>query len=46
MVPVDTVQVGCAVTDAVGAAGIGGWAFTVILVAGDIHPIVFFAVRL
>ena len=47
MVPVGVVQVGCAVTDAVGVAGAEGIAFTVSTVAEEIHPVaVFFAVIL
>ena len=46
IVPVATEQVGCAVTDAVGAAGVEGWAFTVTLVAEDIQPLLFLAVKL
>ncbi len=46
IVPVATVQVGCTVTEAVGVAGVAGWAFTVTLVTEEIHPLLFFAVRL
>ena len=45
IVPVATVQLGC-VTDAVGATGVAGCASTVTLVAAEIHPVAFFAVRL
>ena len=45
IVPVATVQVGC-VTDAVGAAGVAGCAFTITLVGAEIHPAAFLAVRL
>ena len=40
IVPVDTVHVGCDVTEAVGADGIVGCALTVTLVALDTHPVV------
>ena len=43
--PVATVQVGCAVTLAIGAAGVAGCAFTVTLVAVPVHPLEFLAVR-
>jgi hypothetical protein len=46
IVPVATVHVGCAVTEAVGAAGVAGCAFTVTLVTEDIQPLLFLAVRL
>jgi hypothetical protein len=46
IVPVATVQVGCAVTVAVGAAGVAGCAFTVTLVTEDVQPLLFLAVRL
>ena len=46
MVPVATEQEGCAVTEAVGAAGVAGWALTVTLVAEDIQPLLFLAVTL
>jgi len=46
MVPVATLQVGCTVTLAVGAAGVAGCAFTVTDVTDDIQPLLFFAVRL
>ena len=46
IVPVATMQVGCAVTDAVGAAGVAGCAFTVTDVAEEIQPLLFFAVTL
>ena len=45
IVPVATLQIGC-VTDAVGAAGVAGCALTVTLVAVEIHPAAFLAVRL
>ena len=38
-VPVATKQVGCAVTLAVGAAGVAGWTLTVTLVPDEIHPV-------
>jgi len=46
MVPVATLHVGCAVTLAVGAAGVAGWAFTVTDVTDEIQPLLFIAVRL
>ena len=46
MVPVADVQVGCAVTLAVGVADAEAGAFTVTLVAADIHPLAFCAVTL
>ena len=45
IVPVPMLQVGC-VTDAVGAAGVASCAFTVTLVAAEIHPAAFLAVTL
>jgi hypothetical protein len=42
MVPVGVVQVGCVVTDAVGAAGAVGKTFTVKLVAELMQPVVIF----
>ena len=46
IVPVATVQVGCAVTIVVGAAGVAGCAFSVIEVREEIQTLLFFAVRL
>lgn len=46
MVPVATVQEGCAVTLAVGATGVAGCALTVTEVIDETHPLLFFAVRL
>jgi hypothetical protein len=47
IVPVGVVQVGCAVTDAVGAAGAEGTVLTVTLVAIETQPVeVFCAVML
>ena len=46
IVPVAREQVGCAVTLAVGAAGVAGCAFTVTLVAALAQPDAFFAVTL
>ena len=46
IVPVATAQVGWVVTLAVGVAGVDGCAFTVTLVADDIHPAAFFTVTL
>ena len=46
IVPVATAHVGCAVTLAVGAAGVAGCAFTVTLVAEPIQPADDFAVTL
>ena len=46
IVPVATAHVGCAVTEAVGAAGVGGCAFTVTEVTEEIQPLLFFAVKL
>jgi hypothetical protein len=47
IVPVGVEQVGCAVTETVGAAGAEGTAFTVTLVAVDVQPVeVFCAVTL
>jgi hypothetical protein len=46
IVPVATVQDGCKVTLAVGAAGAPGLGFTVTIVPVDIHPAAFFAVTL
>jgi hypothetical protein len=47
IVPVGVVQVGCAVTEAVGAAGAEGTTFTVTLVAVDVQPVeVFCAITL
>jgi hypothetical protein len=46
IVPVATVQVGCRVTLAVGAAGVAGWGLTVTEVAGEVHPPEFLAVTL
>jgi ABC-type transport system involved in cytochrome c biogenesis permease subunit len=47
IVPVGVVHVGCAVTEAVGAAGAEGTAFTVTLVAVDVQPVeVFCAITL
>ena len=43
MAPVATVQVGW-VTFTVGAAGVGGWEFTVILVTEEIQLLTSFAV--
>ena len=42
MVPVGVVQVGCTVTDAVGATGEAGSALTVNTVADDTHPVAVF----
>ena len=40
MVPVDRAQVGCAVTEAVGAVIVAGCAFTVTeVVPGETHPL-------
>ena len=39
MVPVGTVQVGCVVTEAVGAAGPPGATLTVRFVAAEIQPV-------
>ena len=44
--PVDTVQVGCAVTVATGVAGVAGCALTVRLVAVLVQPLEFLAVKL
>ena len=44
IVPVATAQVGCAVTLAVGAAGVAGWAATVKLIALEIQPAAFVVV--
>ena len=38
IVPVATVQVGCAVTEAVGTEGVVGCALTVTIVAEEIQP--------
>ena len=46
MVPVATLHVGCAVTLAVGAAGVGGCALTVTEDIDETHPLLFFTVRL
>jgi hypothetical protein len=46
MVPVATVQVGCSVTLAVGAAGVAGCGLTVTEVPGEVHPDEFLAVTL
>ena len=46
IVPVATAQVGCDVTDAVGATGVAGCAFTVTTVAAEIQPATFFTVTL
>ena len=46
IVAVETAHVGCAVTVAVGAAGPPVAPFTVILVALETQPVLFFAVRL
>ena len=46
MVPVGVVQVGCAVTVAVGAAGAVGAAFTVNIVTGEVQPAAFCTVTL
>ena len=46
MVPVATVQVGCAVTLTVGVAGAEAGALTVTLVEADIQPLAFCAVTL
>ena len=42
IVPTGTVQVGCTVTDAVGAKGAVGTAFTVSEVADEIQPVAVF----
>jgi len=39
IVPVATLQVGCAVTDAVGAAGVAGCALIVNAVDVDVQPL-------
>ena len=44
--PVDKVQVGCVMVPTIGAAGVAGCAFTVTLIATEIHPAKFLAVRL
>ena len=45
MVPVAKAQLGCNVTEAVGAAGVAGCAFTVTeVVAGEIQPLALRAV--
>ena len=46
IVPVDTVQVGCCVAVAVGAAGAVGAALIVTGVAADTHPAAFLTVTL
>ena len=46
IVPVVMVQVGCVVTEAVGAAGAVGAAFTVSCVAAEVQPAVFLTVTL
>ena len=46
IVPVDTAQVGCAVTVAVGAVGAPGTALTVKLIALDVQPAPFVVVTL
>ena len=46
IVPVDTEQVGCAVTVAVGAMGVDGCALTVKLNALDVQPAPFVVVTL
>ena len=46
IVPVVVVHVGCAVTEAVGAAGAVGAAFTVSCVAADVQPAAFLTVTL
>ena len=46
MVPVVVVHVGCVVTEAVGAAGAVGAAFTVSCVAADVQPDPFLTVTL
>ena len=45
IVPVASAQVGCEVTEAVGAAGVAGCAFTVTeVVPGETHPLALRAV--
>ena len=46
IVPVVVVHVGCVVTEAVGAAGAVGAAFTVSCVAADVQPAAFLTVTL
>ena len=46
IVPVVVVHVGCVVTEAVGAAGAEGAAFTTTAVAEEIQPATFFTVTL
>ena len=46
IVPVVVVHVGCVVTEAVGAAGALGAAFTTTAVAEEIQPAAFFTVTL
>ena len=46
IVPVVVVHVGCVVTEAVGAAGALGAAFTTTAVAAEVHPDPFFTVTL
>ena len=46
IVPVVAVHVGCVVTEAVGAAGALGAAFTTTAVAEEIQPAAFFTVTL